>query len=424
MPGPWSVTRIAMPRGAFRRDRDDAADRAVRQRVGDDVAQSTRQVTRIRPRDRSRRDADLEPRRTLATHAVEGERDVPDHRRDIDGPRPGLERCRLGAREVVDVGHDAGQRGRRGSRRLEPRDIGRDDPVDHRLELRFEDRGGRREIVRDVARGPAAEHLRALEPIGHRVERLGKLARLAIGAPGRAGARLARLEPACRDRDVVERSGQPSGDPCRDKDDPEHAYQARHGERHVEEREEAAIAGTRREIGLERGEDIPVRFDRRVVVGSVAGRRPPERGKGRPVRADDADFSTERGRETRHEGLRASEPGRSRQAVGQGERGIIEALLLLIREDRLVARAHDPVHDGPHEQQQRDDRHAKEQAETPCQGVACRGGRDGGRRAHPPSRAAIRRYPVWGIVSMSHGRVASSPNLRRRLATWTSMTRS
>ena len=88
---------------------------------------------------------------------------------------------RLGPGEVVDVGHDAAERGRGGPSGLEAGQIGRDDAVDHRLELRFEHRGRRREVVGDVAGSAPPEHLGTLEPVGHRVEGLGQLGRI----PGR-----------------------------------------------------------------------------------------------------------------------------------------------------------------------------------------------------------------------------------------------
>ena len=120
-----------------------------------------------------------------------------------------------------------------------PAGIGRDDAVDHRLELGFEDGGGRREVVGDVAGRAPAEHLRSLEAVGHGVERVGQLGRLAVVAARRPRARFARLEPSRGGRHVVQRAGQPAGDPGRHEHDPEHADQARDRERDVEQPQEA-----------------------------------------------------------------------------------------------------------------------------------------------------------------------------------------
>ena len=79
--------------------------------------------------------------------------------------------------------------------------------------------------------------------------------------------------------------------------DGEHADEPGHRERHVEQRQEAAVAGPRRE----RRPGASRRPGRRPRSGprSAPGRRraPPERGQRRPVRADDLDLATELGRE-------------------------------------------------------------------------------------------------------------------------------
>ena len=371
--------------------RHDAAIGAVRERVGDDVAQRAGQVPRVRPRDRPGLDRDVDVRRSVATLPVERERDLGDRDGQIDGRRSCLERGRLGAGEVVDIGHDAAQRSGRRAGGLQTGGIGRDDAVDHRLELGFEDGGGRREVMGDVAGRATAEHLRSLEAIGHGVERVGQLGRLAIVAARRPRPRFARLEPSRGGRHVVQRACQPAGDPGRHEHDPEHAHQARHRERDVEQAQEARIARARRHVGFERRHEGAVGLDRRLVVRPVAGRGPPERSEGRPVGADDPDLAVERRGQARDERLGTGEPGRPRQAVGQRQRCVVESLLLLVGEDGLEAGAHDAIDHDPDEQQDGDDGDAEEQAEPPRQRAAPRRGRHRGRAAHAGSRLATSR---------------------------------
>ena len=241
MPGPWSATRIrtsgpARPAVTATTPPSRAVARAhwprrcaARGRGGPGRPRRSSPgstATSMRA-DRSRRG----PSSASATSGIATPRST---RR-----RSRLERGRLGPGEVVDVGHDAAQRGGRRAGGLEARDVGRDDAVDHRLELRFEDGRRRREVVGDVAGRAPAEHLRALEAVGHGVERLGQLGRLAVVAARRPRARLARLEPPRGGRHVVQRAGQPAGDRGRHEHDPEHAHQAGDRERDVEQRQEA-----------------------------------------------------------------------------------------------------------------------------------------------------------------------------------------
>ena len=104
-----------------------------------------------------------------------------------------------------------------------PAAIGRDDPVDHRLELRFEDGRRRRQVVGDVAGGPSAEHLGALQAVGHRVERLGQLGRLAVVAAGRARTGLAGSSRRAAIGHVAQRARQPAGDRGRGEGDDQDA---------------------------------------------------------------------------------------------------------------------------------------------------------------------------------------------------------
>ena len=70
--------------------------------------------------------------------------------------------------------------------------------------------------------------------------------------------------------------------------------------------------------------------------------------------------------------------------VGQDVGGVVEALLLLVRDDRLVALADDAVDDDPDEEQDGDDRDAEQQAQPPRQ-------RPAGRPAHAGSSDATSR---------------------------------
>ncbi len=130
--------------------------------------------------------------------------------------------------------------------------VGRHDAVDHRLELRDEDRGRRREVVGDIARRPPPEHLGALEAVGHRVERIGEIGRLAVVAAGRTGRGLAGPESPGRIGDVAQRPRQPRRDVRRGERDAQHAQHAAHEQRDVEERQEPAVADLGRQVGLER----------------------------------------------------------------------------------------------------------------------------------------------------------------------------
>jgi hypothetical protein len=164
----------------------------VGDRVRDDVADRSREVARIRPGDRGWTGRDLQSDVARPSGARRA------RRRCRAGPRPGrslgprLERRGFRAGQVADVGDDAAERGSGRPGRLEVRGIGRDDAVDHRLELGLEDGRRRREVVGDVARRAASEHLRPFQPIGHGVERIGQLGRLAVVATARAGGRVAR----------------------------------------------------------------------------------------------------------------------------------------------------------------------------------------------------------------------------------------
>ena len=302
-------------------DRDDPADRAVDQRVGDHVADGAGEVARIRPGDRAGATSTSRLGRPVAPRTVEGQGDVRDRGRQVDRRGPGLERRRLGPREVVDVGHHAAERRRRRACGLETGGVGRDDAVDHRLELGFEDGRRRRQIVGDVAGRPPAEHLRALEPVGHRVERLGQLGRFQVVATGRPGARVAGLESSSRRGDVAQRTRQPAGDRGRDSStitstltSPATARVALNTGRKPRSPARAgmsassvATSGRRARSGSSRS--------RRRRSGPVA-----ERGQRRAVGRDDPDLATERVGEARHERLGADQPGRARQAVGEGLR--------------------------------------------------------------------------------------------------------
>ncbi len=207
--------------------------------------------------------------RAIAPWPVEGQHDLRDGEREVDRGRARLEGCGLGARQVVDVGDHPAQGGGRRPSGLEPGEVGRHDAVDHRLELRLEDGRGRREVMGDVAGRPSAEHLGAFEPVGHAVERLGQFGRFEVVAPARAGAGLARLEPASGDGHVTQRPGQSAGDPGRDENDPDDADQTGHGERHVEQRQEPAVAPRAGSSAFERRDDLAIELDRRLVVGPI-----------------------------------------------------------------------------------------------------------------------------------------------------------
>ena len=64
-------------------------------------------------------------------------------------------------------------------------------------------------------------------------------------------------------------------------------------ERHVEQRQEPAVAGLRREIRLERRDRSAVADDRHLVVRAIAGRLSAERGERRTVEPDHPDLAPE-----------------------------------------------------------------------------------------------------------------------------------
>ena len=334
-------------------------------RVRHDVAQGAGEVAGIRPGDDPRRDDQDKADGAVPADAVERLSDLRDRRRDVHVGGPRLQRRRLRAGEIVDVAHDATKRGGRGPRGLEAREIGRDDAVDHRLELRLEDRGRRRQVVGDVAGGPPPEHLGAFQAVRHGVERLGQFGRFEVVAPGGAGGGIAGLEPTCRGRHVVERAGEAGGDGRRDEHDPEHAHEPCHDQRHVEEREEAPVRTVAREIGLQGGHDRPVHGDRRGVVGDVARRRLPEGRQRRPVGRDHANLAAKAGRQAQGDRLDAGIGDLAADPVAQQGRRVVEAALLLVRDDGLVPVAHDPVDDDTDEQEHRDHGDPEQQAESP-----------------------------------------------------------
>ena len=166
----------------------------------------------------------------------------------------------------------------------------------------------------------------------------------------------------------------------------------------------------RRKVRLERRHDLPVDLDRGLVVARVAVRLPPEGGQRRAVRRDDPDLAAERGGEAHDDRLRAGEPGRTPEAVGERDRRVVEPLLLLVRQHGLVAVADDAVDDDPDEQQDRDDGDAEQQPEAPRQRSA--GAADVGTAAGPLTRRPGPRRA--GTRSAGSSRSATAGPRRRR----------
>ena len=126
---------------------------------------------------------------------------------------------------------------------------------------------------------------------------------------------LARLETPGRGGDVVQRPGQPPGDRRRDRDDGEHADEPGEQQGHVEQRQEAAVAGLCRQVRLERRDRPAVALDRRRRSGP--GRR---RARGRTRRASCRRDRRPgpRHRATSRSGSRAPGRGRDRPAATGG----------------------------------------------------------------------------------------------------------
>ena len=216
-PGPWSID--ADRDGIGRPSRRPRPSRRRRPGCGARALATT--LRSARPGGRGSAHAATPPARpstSTRTAARGGGHRAPGATRGTRPPRStarrsSLERRRLGA-----------WRGRRCRRRRSPRAaaadraasrpaaVGRDDAVDHRLELRLEHGRGRGEVVGDVAGRPPPEHLGPFEAVGHRVERLGQLGRFAVVAAGRPGVGVAGLEPPGGVGHVAQRPGQPAGD--------------------------------------------------------------------------------------------------------------------------------------------------------------------------------------------------------------------
>ena len=219
----------------------------------------------------------------------------------------------------------------------------------------------------DIARRASPEHLRSLESVGHRVERLGQFSRFAVVTAGRPGARIAGLESPGRGGHIVQGPSQAARDRCRKDDDPEHADQPGDRKRHVEQGQEASVAGARREVRLQGGHDRSVDLDRNLVVDSIAGGPSSECGERPAIRGDDPDLTAERVRKSYDDGLGAGRAGGSGETIGQDETRIVQPLLLLVGQDGLEAAAHHPVDHDADEQQDGDHGHAEQQPDAPCQ---------------------------------------------------------
>ena len=117
----------------------------------------------------------------------------------------------LGVDQLTELDDHARQRAGRGPRAIELLAAGGDDTVDHRLELRLEDCGRRREVMSHVAGGAAAQHLGSLDTLSHGVECAGQLGRVAIGAADRARTQVALTQARGGRGHIAKRLRQPSG---------------------------------------------------------------------------------------------------------------------------------------------------------------------------------------------------------------------
>ena len=190
---------------------------------------------------------------------------------------------------------------------------------------------------------------------------------------------LARLETPGRGGHVVERPRQPARDRRRDRDDGQDADEPGDEQRHVEQRQEPAVAGPRR-AGPPRASR---RSRRRPRSGPRSARESP--AGARPNAASVVPSSpTTRISPPSDVAIRVTSacararPAGSRQPVGEGDRRVVEALLLLAGQDGLEAAADDAIDDDPDEQQDAEHGDPEQEAEPP-------GERPPAGRAAPPS---------------------------------------
>ena len=153
--------------------------------------------------------------------------------------------------------------------------------------------------------------------------------------------------------------------------------------------------GERRLEGRDGG---AIDHDRGDVGRDITLRRIPECCQRRVAGGHDLDLATEVQGQPADGG---GDPGGAIEAVGKRHRGVVQPLFLLRRDDRLESLADHAIHDDADDEEHAQDRDAHDEAQAP-------GERASGHGAGSASRTAMSRYPVWGIVSMSHGSTGSS----------------
>ena len=174
--------------------------------------------------------------------------------------------------------------------------------------------------------------------------------------------------------------------------------------------------GRARHLDLERAATDVGRERGRQRLGGDARREAPRLGDGRAGPIGDTDDAARLRRDPVRQDAEGSSVDTPSQALLDDRAREVEALLLA-RAERLLQRPRRrAVHDHAGDEQHDDDDTRQQQRQPYRQRSPAHHG--------PASRPATSRYPVAGTVSMSHGSPGSSPSLRRRLATWTSTTRS